>query len=233
MKKKLLFGNNIAGVGKSLCKNFVYFGFDVSNCSNSYDVFIKELHENHYDGIFFFINQKNERLFAFLNYVKNNFPELKVYVLSYVKSNVLMKELARAGVLKCFVMPVSWNKVCYDILYDFFSDDELIVMPEIFEFLTDKGIPSNIISFYFLCIAMEKTIYEPEMFARITKRLYPYIAEKMDTSTTWMERSIRKLSINIYKNGITFKNQPDKYLSNKELISFASAEFVEIYGLKK
>ena len=234
MNKKLLFGNNIANVGKSLCKNFVYFGFEVSNCSNSYDVFIEELHKNHYDGVFLFINQKTERLFSFLNYVKKNFPELKIYILSYINSDSLIDEIIKAGATQCFVMPVSWSKICYDILYDFFSDDELIIMPEIFKYLTEKDIPSNIISFYFLCIAIEKTIYEPEMFSRVTKRLYPYFAEKMNTSITWVERSIRRLGISIYKNKITFKNHPcDRHLSNKELISAAASEFMELYGLKK
>lgn len=234
MKKKILFGNNIAGVGKALSRNFVYFGFEVSNCSNSYEAFMEELNKDHYDGIFLFINQKTEKLFQFLEYVKKNFPETKIYVLAYLRSRLLEDEAIEAGAFKYFVMPASWNKICCDILYDFFSDDELIIMPEIFDYLAEKNIPNNVISFYFLCIAVEKTIYEPEMFSRITKRLYPYIAETMNTSITWVERSIRKLGAVIYDKKITFNNQPaDKRLSNKELISAAASEFVELNGLKK
>lgn len=53
------------------------------------------------------------------------------------------------------------------------------------------GIPAHIKGYQFLREAIKLTIEEPNIINSITKRLYPAIAEKFDTSASKVERAIR------------------------------------------
>ena len=53
------------------------------------------------------------------------------------------------------------------------------------------GIPAHIKGYQFLREAIKMAIQEPEIINSITKRLYPNIAEKFDTSSSKVERAIR------------------------------------------
>lgn len=53
------------------------------------------------------------------------------------------------------------------------------------------GIPAHIKGYQFLREAIKMAIAEPEIINSITKKLYPSIAEKYDTSSSKVERAIR------------------------------------------
>ena len=53
------------------------------------------------------------------------------------------------------------------------------------------GIPAHIKGYQFLREAIKMAISEPEIINSITKKLYPSIAEKFDTSSSKVERAIR------------------------------------------
>ena len=53
------------------------------------------------------------------------------------------------------------------------------------------GIPAHIKGYQFLREAIKMAIAEPEIINSITKKLYPNIAEKFDTSSSKVERAIR------------------------------------------
>lgn len=53
------------------------------------------------------------------------------------------------------------------------------------------GIPAHIKGYQFLREAIKMAIAEPEIINSITKKLYPSIAEKFDTSSSKVERAIR------------------------------------------
>lgn len=53
------------------------------------------------------------------------------------------------------------------------------------------GIPAHIKGYHFLREAIKMVYNHPEMINRITKELYPGIAEKFDTSASKVERAIR------------------------------------------
>ena len=53
------------------------------------------------------------------------------------------------------------------------------------------GIPAHIKGYQFLREAIKMAIEEPEIINSITKKLYPAIAEKFDTSSSKVERAIR------------------------------------------
>ncbi len=53
------------------------------------------------------------------------------------------------------------------------------------------GIPAHIKGYQFLREAVKLAVEEPEIIGSITKRLYPTIAEKFDTSSSKVERGMR------------------------------------------
>ena len=53
------------------------------------------------------------------------------------------------------------------------------------------GIPAHIKGYQFLREAIKMAISNPEIINSITKKLYPSIAEKFDTSSSKVERAIR------------------------------------------
>ena len=53
------------------------------------------------------------------------------------------------------------------------------------------GIPAHIKGYQFLREAVKLAVDDPEIIASITKRLYPTIAEKFDTSSSKVERGMR------------------------------------------
>ncbi|HEY8424243.1 MAG TPA: sporulation initiation factor Spo0A C-terminal domain-containing protein, partial [Clostridia bacterium] len=53
------------------------------------------------------------------------------------------------------------------------------------------GIPAHIKGYHFLREAIKMTIENPEIINSITKKLYPSIAKKFDTSSSKVERAIR------------------------------------------
>lgn len=53
------------------------------------------------------------------------------------------------------------------------------------------GIPANIKGYQFLREAVKLAVEEPEIIGSITKRLYPTIAERFDTSSSKVERGMR------------------------------------------
>lgn len=53
------------------------------------------------------------------------------------------------------------------------------------------GIPAHIRGYHFLREAIKMAVGEPEVVSSITKRLYPNIAKKFNTSASKVERAIR------------------------------------------
>ena len=53
------------------------------------------------------------------------------------------------------------------------------------------GIPAHIKGYQFLREAVKLAVEEPEIIGSITKRLYPAIAEKFETSSSKVERGMR------------------------------------------
>ncbi|MCM1133333.1 MAG: sporulation initiation factor Spo0A C-terminal domain-containing protein [Ruminococcus flavefaciens] len=234
MEKRILFGNNISNVGKVLSKDFAYYNFNVSYCGNTHENILKNLENTAYDGLFFFVNKNSAKLHSFVRHVRKSFPDLKIYPLIALNSDVMRAELIKDGATDSFLLPEMSSSLCFEVIYDFFEADEIIVSIEIAKFLIDLGFPNHTKGFYFLCLCIEKIIDEPEMFNNFSKLLYPFIREKTNSSEAWIERSIRNLSKIIFKKGITFDNYPDeKNLSNKTLVKLLADLYCKANKIKR
>ena len=124
---------------------------------------------------------------------------MKVIVISALSSDVFIKKATNLGVGYFMLKPISVDvlkKRVDDVLNQ--SDNaesKQITNKEIEEKITNifitVGIPAHIKGYQFLREAIKLSMGNPEIINSITKKLYPSIAEKFETSASKVERAIR------------------------------------------
>ena len=63
------------------------------------------------------------------------------------------------------------------------------------------GIPIHIQGYAYICEAVQMVVYKPDIINRITKDLYPGIADRFETSSSKVERSIRHAVSVLWQRG--------------------------------
>ena len=232
LKFRLLFGDNIEGSGKRLAKIFSHFGFETEYCANLTKTLREQLKNKSYDGILFFALRASDNIYRFISDCRNAYPDIKIYPIISTDSNTVKQKLIDSGATSCLLMPYTEYSLCYEVINDFFSSDELIILPEIAEFLYTKGFPNQLIGFYVLCCAIEIVINAPHTLSKVTSLLYPSVAEIMNTTYDSVERSLRVLSSAAFKNGVNLNGEiTKKRPKTKTLIALLADEYAKIYGL--
>ncbi len=124
---------------------------------------------------------------------------MKVIVLSALASDVFMKKATNLGISYFMLKPISYDvlkKRVIDVaLQSENSNSKQTASKEIEEKITNifitVGIPAHIKGYQFLREAIKLSMGNPEIINSITKKLYPSIAEKFETSASKVERAIR------------------------------------------
>lgn len=90
------------------------------------------------------------------------------------------------------VMPENLEERIQDIMNPVLADDSNKALDEkIASIFISIGIPAHIKGYQFLREAVKLAVEEPEIISQITKKLYPTIAEKFETSSSKVERGMR------------------------------------------
>ena len=108
---------------------------------------------------------------------------------------------------------------------EIFNDD---IYMNITDFLLACQIKPNVAGFGYLRVAIRLCVEDGELISRVTKKLYPAVAEVCGVSSGTVERGIRTaieqaynrgglLEVNKFGGAIIYKN--DYKLSNSEMIS--------------
>lgn len=232
MKYRLLFGNTIEGSGKRLARVFSNFGFETEYCANVLSIIDERLKETNFNGIIFFAFRITDKVHNFIKNSKKNYPDMKIYPIITTESEQIKSLLKEDGATNCLTTPYTEYSLCGDIINDFYSYDEIPVLPEIADFINKKGFSDRFVGFNFLCCAIELAIDFPEMLNKITRDIYPKTAEKMHTSYGNVERSIRVLSTEAFRGGIELNGKLTyRKPTNKELIRLLSEEYIKLHGL--
>lgn len=105
-----------------------------------------------------------------------------------------MKEGASYFMVKP-VMPQNLQERIHDVLKEKTDDEDNRIDKQLDEKISNIfisiGIPAHIKGYQFLREAVKLAVEEPEIIGSITKRLYPTIAEKFETSSSKVERGMR------------------------------------------
>ena len=124
----------------------------------------------------------------------------KFFVVSSLSQETFVEKAMKLGAMYYLAKPINFDvfvKRLNDVAkaFDKSSLEQRPKMKELDEKITNifitVGIPAHIKGYQFLREAIKMAIQEPEIINSITKRLYPSIAEKFETSSSKVERAIR------------------------------------------
>ena len=155
--------------------------------SNSYDLMIIDLVLPEIDG------------FEVIEIAREVNRKMSIIVVSALSSDIFVKKATNMGVSYFMLKPIS-IEILLKRINDIFDErrsieDRTVSNKEIEEKITNifitVGIPAHINGYQFLREAIKLSLTYPEIINSITKKLYPTIAEKFDTSASKVERAIR------------------------------------------
>ncbi len=140
--------------------------------------------------------------FEVIEKAKTTNPKTKIIVMSALSSDTFIKKAVSMGVEYYMLKPVSVETLCKrveDLLSDEMennllvskNDGEKSVEEKITNIFITVGIPAHIKGYQFLREAIKLAMEDPDIINSITKKLYPSIAERFDTSASKVERAIR------------------------------------------
>lgn len=158
--------------------------------------------ENNYDLIITDIVLAGADGFELIEHVKNTNKATKIIILTALSSDTFIKKAMSLGTDYYMIKPAS-TKVILKRINDLFeeqndnnlfiarNDSEKEIEEKITNIFITVGIPAHIKGYQFLREAIKLAMENPDIINSITKKLYPSIAEKFDTSASKVERAIR------------------------------------------
>lgn len=125
---------------------------------------------------------------------------VKIIVLSNISQDKFVQKAMALNISNYLIKPISLD-LLEKRVNDAINEEKIIIQPQqnkmkqidekiSFIFMT-VGIPAHIKGYKFLREAIKLSITEPNIINSITKKLYPSIATKYETSASKVERAIR------------------------------------------
>ncbi len=155
---------------------------------NSYDLLIVDLVLPEVDG------------FEVIERAKEANKNMKVIVISALSSETFIKKATTLGADYYMLKPINYE-ILSKRVDDLFESQNFLTVPkssanrEIEEKISNifitVGIPAHIKGYQFLREAIKLAMENPDIINSITKKLYPSIAGKFETSASKVERAIR------------------------------------------
>ena len=175
--------------------------YEVVGQSNDGNKTYFEVEEKHPDFLIAEVMLSGIDGFKVLEKLKNEMGENapKVIFISHLSHSGFISKAIKEGASYFMVkpiMPENLEERIKDVLKDK-NDSEIVGQSEkqldekISNIFISIGIPAHIKGYQFLREAVKLAVEEPEIIGSITKRLYPTIAEKFETSSSKVERGMR------------------------------------------
>lgn len=160
---------------------------------------IKLLKENEFNLLILDLVLPEVDGFEVIETAKELGKDIKVVVISALASDMFIKKAMALGINYFMLKPISLE-VLKKRVVDIFENEDEVNAKHVFDrdieekitniFIT-VGIPAHIKGYQFLREAIKLSMENPDIINSITKKLYPSIAEKFDTSASKVERAIR------------------------------------------
>ena len=200
--KKILIANDNAEESKLISEK-------LTNEKNEFEIdivssgakAIEKLESGHYDLLIVDLVLPEVDGFEVIERAKELSNETKIIVVSALASEIFIKKATSFGASYYMLKPLSievLEKRVKDILFDY-DTAKAVAKPEFDKEIEEKitnifitvGIPAHIKGYQFLREAIKLSMENPDIINSITKKLYPSIAEKFETSASKVERAIR------------------------------------------
>ena len=140
--------------------------------------------------------------FEIIEKAKQVNSSIKIVVLSALSSDTFIKKTISLGANYYMLKPVNFDILAKRV-FDLFeeeqnasavlskNDNDKEIEEKITNIFITVGIPAHIKGYQFLREAIKLAMENPDIINSITKKLYPSIAERFDTSASKVERAIR------------------------------------------
>ena len=119
----------------------------------------------------------------------------KTIIVSSLTHSGFISKAMKEGVDYFMVKPISYENLAERIedlsKPEMNSEGDRQLDEKIANIFISIGIPAHIKGYHFLREAVKLAVVDPEIISSITKRLYPTIAEKFETSSSKVERGMR------------------------------------------
>ncbi len=134
--------------------------------------------------------------FAVLENIKLLKDEMpKVFFVSNLSHSGFVTKAIQSGASYFMVKPISpenlEDRIVEVLEQGHFSNENKQLDEKISNIFISIGIPAHIKGYQFLREAVKLAVEEPEIISSITKKLYPTIAERFETSSSKVERGMR------------------------------------------
>ncbi|MBE5746302.1 MAG: sporulation transcription factor Spo0A [Clostridiales bacterium] len=186
---------------KLLKENFSSDGFEVVGAKSNGIIALEEIKKEKPDVIIMDVVLSGVDGFSLIESINTLNIETKIIVVSSLSLEGFITKALNLGVsyymIKPFNMEVLKSRVL-DVLNDNKPKANIQVIgknrnleEKITNIFITVGIPAHIKGYQFLREAIKMAIDNPDIINSITKKLYPSIAEKFETSASKVERAIR------------------------------------------
>lgn len=135
------------------------------------------------------------------NIKKQNGKQPLFIVFSSFHSTVLEREIMSNGASYFVLKPYDLEQLCENVAQMLKKNDRLTRMPagidafgielRVTDILHEIGVPAHIKGYHYLRDSIIMSVEQPEIINAVTKRLYPSVAKKYDTTSSRVERAIR------------------------------------------
>lgn len=160
---------------------------------------------------------------------EEDLKNVRVIMLSAFGQDTLMSQAAQNGASYFIMKPFELDRLALQIGHIM---EEKTAEPEVKDdpvtaVIKEIGIPAHINGYIYLKEAVHLVLEDPNIIHKVTKSLYPGIAERFDTTSTRVERSIRHAIELVWNRGDiksiaqTF-GYSEEYLKNRP----ANSEFI-------
>ena len=171
---------------------------DVQTANNGKQAIEKAKQEN-YDLLIVDLVLPEMDGFEVIEMAKEYNKDIKVIVISALSSDIFIKKAMNLGINYFMLKPISLEVLQKRVLDVLIANAELggksnfdkDIDEKITNIFITVGIPAHIKGYQFLREAIKLSMENPDIINSITKKLYPSIAEKFDTSASKVERAIR------------------------------------------
>ncbi len=179
--------------------------FNVCGVGTDGEVGVSLINQQKPDVVLLDTTLPGEDGFGVLKYVKNTLPACAAFVISgFADDNIVAKAIA-GGARYYFVKPVSARTV-HERVKEVLSEksSQYLVSPiprdrrrvtsldeKISNIFISIGVPPHIMGYQYLREGIKMTTEDQSIINNVTKRLYPEIAKKYNTTPSKVERAIR------------------------------------------
>lgn len=170
--------------------------FNVIEVTDDAKVALESVRANKPDFLITSVTLKHSDGMAVIEFAKSYSPDTCAIVLSVMDGDELVKQVMEAGAAYYMIKPVDYSMLIKRMAaLSKTQRADLVIDKQIEERVSrifiGMGMPPHIKGYNYLREGIRLAVEEPEIINSITKRLYPSIGVRFNTSASKVERAIR------------------------------------------